>query len=206
MALPAYLHCTGPVFVWTDMNDARSIGQLGTCEQHPVNNPEFSWADVHNDLAGEMLPLDQQYEGQIESIILELNRFNWSVSNWLESAPGSGLAGGNETPGFESALSRGSYLLQNGGFFRMWLQYSYFGTVNAAAYPDMPPGIFYPYCRLAAAPIPKQGLKTSMKRLEVVAFPGWALVANGGAGYSAQFQDKSILPAAFVPIQGLVPS
>lgn len=203
MASPAYLHCTGAIFCYT-VNSSGSISQLGTAEQHPVSEDDYNWEDVFNDIGGSMVPFDQMYMGQIEIFSLDLNRFNNDVSFFIESAPSYSVLSQTQinVPGYDDWVSRGSFLNANSQGFPLWLQYSFFGTAGALAYPDLPIGVYYPNCRLIKSITPEQGTKTWKKRLEIMAFPDFLFESDG----SWNFTVKSSNPSDFAAIAGIIPS
>ena len=201
-------HCTGPIeivvrvakpfgpgpVIFPDSLSGATL-DLGTCEQHPINQGEALWEDVPNDLGGTMIGLDKQFQGSTEIIILDLNRFDYSVMAILENIPTVGRAP-SDAPGFTDGLARGSYKQQNGFSFEMWLYYTFFGTRVAAAYPLMPPGIYYPCCSLMQDNIPKQGTKTQTKRLVVEA--DWAFFEGSAINPALnEFFLKTSDPAYF---------
>src|SRR5271166_6121593 len=192
MASPAYLHCTGPIFVYS-LDASGNPQQLGTCEQYPISQDDYSWDEVMNDIGGSMIGFDEQYMGQLEVFSLELNRFNIAVSSFEEAAPSPGST--ITVPGFDNALSRGMFLNQNSQGFPLWLKFSFFGTANAT--PDLPIGVFYPNCRMIRASRPQQGTKTLKQTLQIMAFPDFSFV--GGVW---SFTVKTSDPSTFTAIAG----
>jgi hypothetical protein len=199
---PSFLHSTGPIFIWAAIPTGTPLPtgtpqQLGTCEQWPVDSRQYSWEPVPNDLAGSMIPLDSQYMGQIESLSLEINRFNNDVIEVMAAAPSPG--GDIPVPGYDGQLSRGLFLNQNVQGFQVWFQFSYFGT--PAAPPDLPPGIYYPNCQFVSVGDPQQGTKYWKQHLEIVAFPYF--IFTGGVW---SFTVRSSDPSNFTILSGQTPS
>ena len=194
MASQPTLKCTGPVFVWVRYNIGGTPQFLGTCEQHPTFESEPAWEPVLNDFGGFMTPFDQTYQGATEILTSDLNRWDETQLNIVNSPPNSG---GNE--GFDAKLSRGSFLIQGGKYISVWFQYSFFGTANAQE--DLEPGWFYPACRVGGIFTPKQGTKSQLRR---IVFEANNLFVISGGVWS--FLLKSNTEADFAPLSGLFPT
>ena len=146
MTQPAY-NVTGPVHIYFASNQTTTSSPtsaaefnagsgtnaqyLGTCEIMPEPQEEFNWKDVFNSLGGDMVPADRMYMGLDGLVVMNLNRF--SYTNLF------GLIGG----GSESHLNRGSLMVNNRFSLQLWCAFDFFGTLNALAYPEMPPGYFW---------------------------------------------------------------
>lgn len=179
---------------------------VGTCETNPTNDAANAYFPVYTAAGGRMTPTDDFYEGSQELIALDLNRYNETVLGWLSEAPAYGRQinslqqngpGDRDSFGLTRRLDRGSMVIQNGGYYCLWLQYSYSGSGPTP--PDLPWGWFYYCVTTLGVYTPKQGNgKTKMARLSLVArtlhdyrYFNWAKKTNN--------------LYAFQQIQGLVP-
>lgn len=220
----AYLHCTGTCFVYVAFPSFSGlpitnfqyinpwsggpIYYVGTTEKNPVAETEVAYNGVFTSESGPRVPFDKEYLGTQETLVFDFNDFNANVLDMLESAPLYGRsisslqnraagASGYGVVGANSSLDYGTLLLANGGYYQLWIQYSFYGTPNAIAYPDMPPGWFYFACNTAMVYVPKMGLRTKVRRLVVEA--NNLRVPNGSMGM------KTNLPAYFAPLASVIP-
>lgn len=193
-----FLHCTGAVHIWAKVPDYKYGGlsnsskgspigndflyYVGTCEAHPVSELMHFYRPVFSSAGGPLVPVDKEYLGSVETVTMDLNRFDANVVDYLESAPRYGraidslqnrksvvfdLGNGTAPSCFNNRLDRGSLLIANKGYFQLWLVYNNFGTDMAT--PDLPPGWFYYACNTVGCYIPKQGNRIKVRRLIVEA-------------------------------------
>lgn len=117
---------------------------------HTTDSPEPDFIPkyhpVHSSLAGPEVPDDEVQVGGEYELALELTRFNYQI---LMAIKQFARYGRGEVPGTENFLDRGRLVLAQGDSFELWLKNAFYGTPNAAAYPDLPPGYYYPACRTA---------------------------------------------------------
>jgi len=153
---PAYYNVAGPVHIYVRIPsvgvgpfihpDSRGgpILFLGHAEDSP--EPDFvpQYIPVHSSLAGPVVPDDEIFMGGDFKIQTTFTRFSWDVVQLLQAWPqyGRGAA-----PGSETFLDRGRLVQAQGDSFEIWFRNAFYGTANAAAYPNMPIGHYYPCCR-----------------------------------------------------------
>jgi len=176
-----YYYCTGPILVYVDcFSDGRgplsggantfSISTrqlLGTCETYPTVEAEDFWLPVYNDNGGPLVPADNSFCGHKRTLILDLNWYSQTILNYVLATPAQGNDGFPQ--GTNSRLMRGAFQLANGLGFSTTLQFTFFGTPNAIAYPDLPPGEYYPFCRLVGTYFDRAGTQNKKVRLIVEA-------------------------------------
>lgn len=151
----AYYYVTGPVHVYVRIpkvgmgpyvspNDLRGqIYFLGHATEAP--EPDFvpQKIPVMSSLGGPLVPDDHIQVGGKYAVAIQLSRYNITV---LEQLQQFARQGRSMYAGTESFLDRGRLLLANGDTFELWLKNAFYGTANAAAYPDLKPGYYYPAC------------------------------------------------------------
>lgn len=156
-----YLYSTGPNYIYVrfppvgagpyvpaDGLQSGTIYFLGTAEQKVEEDLQAQWLPAFNSIAGRMVPFDKNYQGELGQISLLLNKFSHTVVQLLQRFPNNGrVAGADVAPGRETYLSRGRFLQANGDGFELWRANGFFGTLNAGAYPDLPPGRYFPCCQ-----------------------------------------------------------
>lgn len=154
----AFYYSTGPVHVyvripsvgmtfWSGPEDLRGkILFLGHAEESV--DPDFvpAYMPVHSSLSGPMVPDDRMFMGGQYKVQVNFSRYSWSVMQLLLAFPSYGRGA---APGAETFLDRGRFVAQNGDGFELWCRNAFFGTVNAAAYPDLPIGWYYPCVNIA---------------------------------------------------------
>lgn len=153
----AYYYVTGPVHVYVRVPQPRGAGPyvgpnalkgtiyfLGHCTDSP--EPDFTpqKIPVMSALGGPLVPDDSIQVGGLYSLNLELTRFNYTVLKVLSQFARQGRQ--SLDAGTESFLDRGRLILAQGDTFELWLRNAFYGTANAAAYPDLPIGYYYPAC------------------------------------------------------------
>lgn len=169
MAVTAF-NVTGPVDIYFAFNSLTPIPQigaaginpgtgagaayLGTAEMAPEPQNQYFWKEIYNSLGGDMVPMDRLYLGEQGLIAMNLNRFSYANAFAI-----LGL-------GSEDRLDRGSMMVSNGYALQLWLRFSFYGTANALAYPEMPPGYFY-WCTQIVSHFPK-GLTLDATNLQLI--------------------------------------
>lgn len=156
----AYYYVAGPVHVFVRVPQPRGPGPynspsnltgeilfLGHATEAP--DPDFVpiYIPVHSSLAGPEQPDDKIQMGGQYKVEIELSRFSYTTLQLIKQFAGQGR---RAVPGAETYLDRGRLMMAQGDSFELWLHNGFYGTVNAAAYPDMPPGYYYPACTTAA--------------------------------------------------------
>lgn len=119
---------------------------LGTCEFVPEPQFKPAWKPIFNAISGDLIPMDRMYMGQDGLIAMNLNRFDYDAAIQLLNTPR--LSGAPELVGTDTWLDRGSLMVSNALSFELWLQFQFYGTPNALAYPDMPAGYYFYCCQL----------------------------------------------------------
>jgi len=193
----AYYYVTGPVHVyvrfptkgvgpwWPPSKLRGKIFFLGHAKEAP--EPDFipKYIPVHSSLAGPEQEDDAIQMGGEYALNIEFTRFNWEVMRAVKQFAryGRGLPAGQE-----SYLDRGRLILQQGDAYEVWLYNSFYGTVNAAAYPDMPPGYYYPGMRTAGV-LPRD-LSRDVTKGNVHFTPMSVRIGVTG-GWATYFQDPA---------------
>lgn len=197
----AYQYCTGRVdtYVSTDLATAiraasvpypgeitlstsivSSALYLGTCEQYPRVNGGQNWNPWFADQTGNMEPADWEYQNEWKIIALDLNKF---VQETLDAITDFGVT---------SNLTIGQLLQAHGDFFSLWLRFANFGT--GIAPPDMPPGEFYPCCRLVEGSYGVLGTRNRTSPVVVRTCPLLTLSNNSTLTYSTDPEWFAMLP------------
>lgn len=119
---------------------------LGHTQKSPEPAYENKYKPVFSSQSGEAIPADKVYMGQDVKIALNLARFDYDVVQALLAAPRYGRL---TAPGTESYLDVGTLVQRNGLGVELWLRNEFAGTVNAAAYPNLPIGTYFFCCNVA---------------------------------------------------------
>jgi len=151
----AYYYVTGPVHVYARIPNVGAgpynapsalrgtIYFLG----HTTDSPEPDFVPqkipVMSSLSGPLVPDDHVQVGGKYHVAMELARFNITLLKALKQFARQGRL---MTAGTESFLDRGRLILANGDTFELWLRNAFYGTPNAAAYPDLDIGYYFPAC------------------------------------------------------------
>ncbi len=180
----AYQYCTGPVDVFATTDSTKgydNTGQtstspsnvfyLGTCEQYPVVMHGENWNPLFANETGNMEPFDYEKMSEWKIVSMDLNKFIQSAINQLH------------TPGSRLMSNLGKLQQGNGFYFQLVLRFTNFGQPIAPA--DMPPGEYYPCCRVIGLSYPRLGTKDRVMNLVVRTTPLLNLVSNStGSGSS----------------------
>lgn len=165
---------------------------LGHTEKTPDIGMEPQYKPVFSSLSGEAVPDDKVFLGTNYKIVLDLHRFDIDVIHRLMTAPNFGRAG--DILGRESYTDRGSLMFGNGCSFELWLQNSFFGTANALAYPNLPPGYYFYACTVSG--IYPTSMTRDTKRVRLVIEPLAVRfgITNGSGAFSKNVLDFANLP------------
>ena len=133
------------------MNTTNSLGAkfLGHCEVSPKPQFEAIYKEVKSSTSGEGVSDDKVFLGETAKVELDLARFNWTVANIVANFPRHARVKVPlvlDPPGTENYLDRGLLMIRNGMTFEMWIRHEFHSTINAAAYPDLPIGWYFPAC------------------------------------------------------------
>jgi hypothetical protein len=175
MQFKAAFHCTGPVHLFAGFyphGDPRYSQYLGTCESCPKSNTTFAWRPIFTSIGGRDAPTDKQTAGCREFIILDLNRFCEKTLDNILTTPGLENRFTSKVPGTTKRLGRGQFLVADNAGFQLWLIFSFYGTQNATAYPDLPPGLWFPFCSVTSAFVDRQGTQNRRVQLLIEAQEG----------------------------------
>lgn len=148
---------------------------LGHTEKSPQPSYEPKWKPVFSSQTGEVIPADKLYMGTDIKIVLPLARFDWDIVQGLLANPRLGRA---TPPGTETYLDVGAMLQRNGLSFELWLRNEFYGTVNAAAYPNLPIGTYFLCCNVAGVFPANLGRDAAQCQLLIEA--NWVQAAGGG--------------------------
>ena len=166
---------------------------LGHCEKSPQQSEEARWKPVFSSQTGEVIPADKLYMGQEVKVILPLSRFDYDVIQLLRATPRHGRG---TAPGTETYLDIGALLQRNGLSFELWLKNEFFNTINQAAYPNLPIGMYFTCCNMVGIYPVNPGRDATMMQLMIEA--NWVQAAGGGGVRVCYSQDPSFftsLPA-----------
>lgn len=159
---------------------------LGHCDKAPQQSEEIRWKPCFSSQTGEVIPADKLYMGQEIRIILPLARFDYDVVQLLRAAPRHGRG---TAPGTETYLDIGALLQRNGLSFELWLKHEFAGTINASAYPNLPPGMYFLCCNIAGIYPTNPGRDTTLMQLMIEA--NWVQAHGGGGVRVCYSQDPS---------------
>lgn len=202
----AFYTVTGPVHVFvrvpsTGAGPRQPVGKLGGRKAvflgHVERTPEVAiepqYKPVFCSLSGEAVPDDKLFLGEATKVVLDLARFDHNVVGDLLTAPRYGH--GPNWEGSETYLDRGRLVQAHGDGYELWLQYSFFGTANAAgASPAMPPGYYFPCCITAGCYPTSLGRDTKKIRLMIEPQSVRANITGGYITYSKQPEAFAGLP------------
>ena len=189
----AYQYCTGRVDVYYAPSIPVSTGYpsfalpgtiplyVGTCEQYPAVQGGQNWNPFFADQTGCMEPAEWEYQGDWKVLALDLNKFSQYVLSGLVDNGRTVSIGGL---GYDSDSGIGQLMQGNGKYFCMWLRFGNFGS--PVAVPDMPPGEFYPCCRLVSHQYSPMGTVSRTTQIVVRTKPYMSLAYNSTLTYSTQ--------------------
>lgn len=132
---------------------------LGTCEQYPIVQGGQNWNPWFADDTGNMEPAEMEYMSEYKIMSLDMNKF---VQSSMTAVIGGSQAQVNPA-------SIGLLLQANKAYFGLWLLFGNFG--KAAAVPGLPPGEFYPCCRVVNNGYGPMGTRTRNTHLVVRTTP-----------------------------------
>lgn len=133
---------------------------LGTCEQYPAVRGGQNWNPWFADQTGNMEPAEWEYQNEWKVIGLDLNKFRQSAVNAIK---GTGSTGRNTI----GKLLQGNLL-----YFYLWLRFQNFTAhPDLAALWNLPPGEFYPCCRILENNWPQVGTKNRTTQLMIRTSP-----------------------------------
>lgn len=185
---PGFNHDTDP----TSRRYASGVQMLGHTVADP--KPDFiaKYLDVFSSLSGPVIPDDKIFAGQECKLDLELARFDFTTLLQLENYPTFAGAGG---VGREAWDARGRLAIAQGDNYEVWLRNAFFGTPNAAAYPNLPIGYYFYACTTDSI-LPRNLSRDATKAQLAVQPLGLRLGITGGVVYySCDPLDFDFLPA-----------
>lgn len=148
---------------------------LGHTLKTPEPTYEPKWIPVFSSQSGDVIPADKVYKGTEVKIALNLQRFDYDVIQALLAAPRYGRV---SPPGTESYLDVGALLQRNGLSIELWLKNEFAGTVNAAAYPNLPIGTYF-VCTNVAGIYP-ENLTRDAENVQLLFEANWVQLAPNG--------------------------
>ncbi len=116
---------------------------LGTAVLAPDVEQEKGFDPVMNDLGGRIFPFQNVYDGEEDTVLTTLNRFDYTVYKLMRATVNVTGSLGTDGP-----VDRGTLVFGTQRAFGLVLVYSYAGSASAPSQPDMPAGRFYPCCTL----------------------------------------------------------
>lgn len=167
---PTFIYSTGPNYIfirfpipgagpYVNPNQlGGSVFFLGTAEEKPEEDLQAQYLPIFNNIGGKMVPFEKSYQGTIGAFTILLNKFSHTILTLLKRMPSNGRMDAGIGAGRESHLSRGRLVQANGDGFELWRANGFFGSLNANAYPDLPPGRYYPCCHTVRIFDADQGL------------------------------------------------
>lgn len=153
---PAFYYVAGPVHCYMRVpriglgpnvspnNLTGRILFLGHATESPEPDFNAEYIPVISSLAGPVIPDDEIFVGGNYQLAVELSRFSFDVVMLMKRFPQYGRGA---PAGVETYLDRGRLIQAQGDSYEIWLRNAFYGTPNAAAYPNMPIGYYYPAVR-----------------------------------------------------------
>lgn len=193
----AYQYCTGRVDVYV----GPSVGSpydgvvtppnlavyLGTCEQYPMVQGGQNWNPWFADATGNMEPADWEFEGEYRVIAMDLNKMVQGAVDVISNF------------GYASSMDIGQLLVGGKQYFALWLRFSNYFDMGAARPTGLPPGEFYPCCRLLTNAYGPLGTRTRTTQLVVRTSPllkvNTTLTLVGSTTVTVTTPGQSILSA-----------
>lgn len=190
MANTAYFYVTGPVAAYIKvptvgagpfrgpnqvLTDKGPTLFLGHTLKSPEPSMEPKWQPAFSSQTGAVIPADKIYQGQEVKVVLQLQRYDADAIRLLEASPRYGRV---SPPGSETYLDIGAMLQRNGLGMCLWLVNEFYGSVNAAAYPDMEIGKFFVCTNVAG--IYKGGQGRENEFVQLLLECNWVQAAGGG--------------------------
>jgi len=166
----ANIYCEGAVHAFIDLAESSPGGStqyLGTCEQMPQPQLDWDYEGDMNDIGARKRPLDEGYAGMGALLALDMTRWSETVLRILKSPPFYGADG--LADGITSRQARGSFSLQQGNTFTLWLVNDFWLSPQLGAPADLNPGLYFYACRSIGYQQPKGGTMPAMRRLEISA-------------------------------------
>lgn len=160
----AFTYVTGPCHLYLRVPSIgagpnRSVAQLqqsnqdilfvGHTEQYPEPAFEDMYKPVMCSLSGEAIEDESVFLGKKAKLVVDLQRFDMEVISLMMNAPRFNRAVGAlpaAAVGSESYLDRGRLVQGHGDSYEFWVKFSFYNTVNAAIYPNLIPGYYFPCC------------------------------------------------------------
>lgn len=127
--------CTGPAHIHVGIGNNGSPVYLGTTETGVQVQETFAYENVMNDMHGPSLPMEMAYNGRAYALDGQFNRYNENVYQRLVSMPFPQFtpAAGNITSGSERQDYTGTFMVQEGAAYPIWVSTPYGGTHAAMA-------------------------------------------------------------------------
>jgi hypothetical protein len=187
----AYYYVTGPVNLYVRALTPgagpyvspvamKSSGVVPTFMGHTLDSPlptyEPKWTPVFSSWTGDVIPDDKVYKGQDVKIVLPLARWNNTLMQLINSTPQLGRTG--LAAGTENFLSIGTLLQRNGVSFELWMRNAFYGTANAAAYPDLEIGKYFNCCNLVG--VSPEKLTRDTEKITLMIEANWVQNASTG--------------------------
>ncbi len=135
-----------------------------------------------------MEPADWEFMNEWKVISLDFNKFSQSALSWLYNY---GFSVNNGVTGI------GSLLQGNNCYFSLWLRFGNFGQPGSLS--DLPPGEFYPCCRLLENSYVSLGTRNRTTQLVVRTTPLLNIDTNATLTYSTAIGWFVDLPPADSP-------
>lgn len=176
----------GPCHIYLGVGVGYAPLYLGTAERSPriLIRPHF--ADVFNDIMGQMIPYDKVFQGEDGFVLADLTRWNEAVFNAYQARPRLGQRGTLQ-PG-----DLGSLMKTEGLAYPVWLQFPY---ATKPAYATQPYGYHF-YAAIGEGPDELDNLGTVARRNRINLYCGPVINQIGSQGVGQILYDT--LPQSFV--------
>ncbi len=200
-----FYYVTGPVHLFVRFEKRKIVTladlfksavvpySLGHTEKSPDVSVEPQYKPVFSSLSGEAVPDDEVYLGQNIKVVLDLARFDMDIIDKLLNPPFH-RDDVNFPVGSERWDDRGVLLNANQAGFELWLQNSFFNSVNKAAYPNLPPGYYFGNCRMAGTYPTNMTRDTKRVRLMIEPKPLRFGITGGFGTFSKHISAFAGLP------------
>lgn len=165
-----------------------SIYYLGTSQNVPNLDHSPVYEPVQNDIAGQQVPLDVAYQGEVARVTATLSRWNEYSLKELDkiSAYGGSGARGKDVIG-----DIGSLMITEGHTFHCWVHFPYYSKFGSGFY--MAAGYHYSACRML--PYQQTPGTTAFRRLFAIE----ALPIYNPSDGSALLYDETMTTIPAIP-------
>jgi hypothetical protein len=156
------------------LKDPTPVQFLGHTEKSPQPAYENTYKPVFSSRTGEVIPADKIFMGQDVKVAMKLQRFDYDAITALKAAPRYGRV---TAPGTLTRLDVGLLHQRNGQGLELWIRHAFFGSLNSAAYPDLPVGTYF--CNVDVAGTYPDNLNRDAAFVQVLFNANWVETPTG---------------------------